>query len=68
MKIREGLAVGDYTDPGPYKNPQGTVAYEIENPAAPAQRKGERKADVKKPANEIKAVKPGRGGAHKDQH
>jgi len=29
MKVREDLAAGDYKDPGPYKNPQGTVAYEV---------------------------------------
>jgi manganese oxidase len=29
VKVREGLAVGDYTDPGPYKNPPGTVAHEV---------------------------------------
>ena len=29
MKVREGLAAGDYNDPGPYKNPPGTVAYEV---------------------------------------
>jgi FtsP/CotA-like multicopper oxidase with cupredoxin domain len=28
VKVREGLAKGDYRDPGPYKNPQGTVSYE----------------------------------------
>jgi len=28
MKVREGLAANDYKDPGPYKNPPGTVAYE----------------------------------------
>jgi hypothetical protein len=28
VKVREGLARGDYKDPGSYKNPQGTVAYE----------------------------------------
>jgi manganese oxidase len=33
MKIREGLARDDYTDPGPYKHPTGTVAYEVEAPA-----------------------------------
>jgi hypothetical protein len=36
MKIREGLAANDYTDPGTYKHPNGTVAYEIETPSAPA--------------------------------
>src|SRR3989442_7364540 len=29
MKIREGLAPNDYKDPGDYKNPEGTVAYEL---------------------------------------
>ena len=28
VKVREGLAKGDYKDPGPYDNPAGTVAYE----------------------------------------
>jgi len=29
MKIREGLQAGDYADPGPYRNPEGTVAYAV---------------------------------------
>jgi manganese oxidase len=29
MKVREGLTRDDYRDPGPYKNPPGTVAYEF---------------------------------------
>jgi hypothetical protein len=32
MKIREGLTRGDYKDPGPYKHPAGTVAYEVDPP------------------------------------
>jgi hypothetical protein len=28
VKIREGLARGDYKDPGWYRHPKGTVAYE----------------------------------------
>ena len=28
VKVREGLAKGSYTDPDPYGNPKGTVAYE----------------------------------------
>ena len=28
VKVREGLAKGEFKDPGPYKNPNGTVAYE----------------------------------------
>jgi hypothetical protein len=36
FKVREGLAAGDYRDPGPYRNPKGTVAYEVgSNAAAP---------------------------------
>jgi hypothetical protein len=27
--VREGLARGDYRDPGWYKNPPGTVAYKL---------------------------------------
>jgi len=34
MKVREGLGVNDYRDPGPYKNPEGTVAYEFKGAAA----------------------------------
>jgi len=32
MKIREGLDRDDYSDPGAYKFPKGTVAYQIEAP------------------------------------
>ena len=38
MKIREGLARDDYKDPGLYKFPKGTVAYEIETPPSEAPR------------------------------
>jgi hypothetical protein len=30
MKVREGLAANDYRDPGDYRNPDGTVAHEVE--------------------------------------
>ena len=40
MKIREGLARDDYSDPGPYKFPAGTVAYEVDAPAASPARQG----------------------------
>jgi manganese oxidase len=56
MKIRADLAANDYHDPGPYRHPEGTVAYEFkgapdlpprsENPAQSA------------PAQERAAVKP----------
>jgi hypothetical protein len=34
MKIREGMAHDDYSDPGPYKLPAGAVAYEVAAPTA----------------------------------
>ncbi len=34
VKVREGLAANDYRDPGPYKNPEGTVAYEFKGAIA----------------------------------
>src|SRR5260221_124521 len=40
MKLRDGLARDDYSDPGPYKNPPGTVAYEIDAPQAEPPRQG----------------------------
>jgi hypothetical protein len=35
IKIREGLATSDYKDPGPYKHPPGTIAYEVDGPVPP---------------------------------
>jgi hypothetical protein len=66
LKVREGLAAGDYRDPGWYHHPQGTVAYEWQGERpSPAQ------APVQTPATsptgqiELKAVKPGSGhGQH----
>jgi hypothetical protein len=37
VKVRSGLAAGDYKDPGWFEHPKGTVAYEIEGaPPLPA--------------------------------
>jgi manganese oxidase len=38
MKVREDLAAGDYKDPGPYKFPPGSIAYEITGDAGSAPR------------------------------
>ena len=52
MKIRDGMARDDYSDPGPYKNPAGTVAYEVDAPAAePPRQDGVSKAPPKAKAN-----------------
>jgi FtsP/CotA-like multicopper oxidase with cupredoxin domain len=58
VKVREGLGVGDYKDPGPYKNPEGTVAYEVQGAVAdPPRRSGAAAPSTNTPA--MKVVKPG---------
>ena len=63
MKVREGIARNDYADPGWFKHPPGTVAYEVENPAAAPVRKTEQ---GKAKGIEVNVVKP--KGGHKHQH
>lgn len=58
VKIREGLAANDYTDPPPYRNPAGTVAYEVASAAAPPAEKLKQPAPASKPAMEMKVIKP----------
>ena len=41
VKVREGLARDDYRDPGPYKFPPGTVAYEVDGAAGRGAGSGE---------------------------
>jgi manganese oxidase len=58
VKVREGIAAGDYGDPGPYRHPQGTVAYEYQGPVdAPARRS--ELSPAGRPAVEVKVIKPG---------
>src|SRR6266436_10195633 len=59
MKIREGMARDDYSDPGPYKNPPGTVAYEIDAPQAEPPRQGKPNEATKPP--EVKGMKGMKG-------
>jgi manganese oxidase len=54
MKIREGLAANDYKDPGDYKYPPGTVAYQVADSSAPSPRRSPAAAPNAGP----KAVKP----------
>jgi len=55
VKVREGLARNDYSDPGWYKHPAGTVAYEWKGEAPVAERKPAAAApashSVKKPSS-----------------
>jgi manganese oxidase len=61
VKVREGLAPGDYKDPGWFKHPQGTVAYSAE--AAKLSGPGEPQRQSPSPAapgdREFKVIKPG---------
>jgi hypothetical protein len=67
FKVREGLAHGDYKDPGWYKQPPGSVAYEWkgEEPAArraPAQ--PARTSPAKAASQDFKVRKPRSHGGH----
>ena len=67
MKVREGIARDDYKDPGWYKHPDGTVAYEVASAAAPAATRNA-PAATGKPTMEMNVVKPGAKGGHGSQH
>jgi manganese oxidase len=60
MKVREGLAANDYRDPGPYRHPAGTVAYEFKGAPEEAPRRSE--TTPASPAVEVKVIKPGSNG------
>jgi len=57
VKVREGIAANDYSDPGWYAHPPGTVAYEVASADIDAPRRAPRPA--KQPAVEFNVVKPG---------
>jgi FtsP/CotA-like multicopper oxidase with cupredoxin domain len=60
LKVRDGLARNDYKDPGWYKHPPGTVAYEWKGEPPRAERKPA--APVAK--NEVKVRKPSGHAGH----
>ena len=47
VKVRDDVARGDYKDPGDYKHPQGTVAYEFDGEVQQPTRAPAPKADAK---------------------
>lgn len=55
VKVREGLARNNYSDPGPYKHPQAAVAREVANDLPPIERpalndsEGDVEMSVRKP-------------------
>ncbi len=64
LKVREGIAADDYRDPGWYKHPEGTLAFEYKGEV---QREPARKVDAAsdKPATNVRAVKPrNHSGSH----
>ncbi len=69
LKVRSGQKAGDYTDPGWYEAPPGTVAYEWTGPLAePARFKSEggqsMPAHGKPAVGEVQVRKPKAGGGH----
>jgi FtsP/CotA-like multicopper oxidase with cupredoxin domain len=58
LKVREGLAANDYSDPGWYSHPQGTVAHEVEGATG---RDAPRRSELPSgpPQVEFNVVKPG---------
>ena len=67
VKVREGLARGDYKDPGWYQHPSGTVAYEWTGQSQKAERR-EAPAFDKSQTAEVTVVKPGGHPSSKNQH
>jgi hypothetical protein len=68
VKVREGIARDDYKDPGPYRNPPGTVAFEVASTAAPAAPRSPDKPSARPPAAEFNVVKPGAKSNPKHHH
>jgi hypothetical protein len=64
VKVREGLESGEYKDPGWFKHPQGTVAYNVESGKLSGL--GEPQRGSQSPAvpadRELKVIKPEAGG------
>jgi hypothetical protein len=63
VKVRDGLAADDYKNPGWFKHPPGTVAYELAGAAPAVARRNESPPASK--GDEMKVIKPGaRGHGH----
>lgn len=67
VKVREGLAKDDYRDPGPYKNPQGTVAYAFNGDVGAAPRAPDQPS-TRAPAAEFNVIKPGSNSTSTHEH
>ena len=58
VKVRDELAANDYKDPGWFKHPQGTVAYEWQGEQPSPARAQPKTTQSKGNEIELKAVKP----------
>ena len=67
VKVRKGIARDDYNDPGDYKHPSGTVAYEFTGIAPSPPRNGPPPSGANTKM-EFKVSKPGSKGPAHDQH
>ena len=65
VKVREGLASGDYKDPGWFKHPEGKVSYEWKGESKAVER-GPPAASDKTKAIELNVVKPGKQSPHRN--
>ena len=63
VKVREGLDARDYKDPGWFKHPEGTVAYEWKGEPKTAEQAPKQKLSSTKAA-EVRVVKPGARRVH----
>jgi manganese oxidase len=63
VKVREGIAANDYKDPGWFKHPTGTVAYEWTGEAKAAPRASAPSVDPNS-TKAVRVVRPGTSGGH----
>ena len=68
VKVRNDLAPGDYSDPGWYQHPQGSVAYEVDVAGAPVAQKSGAGASPENgmdmPGMHMPGMKPGATHQH----
>ncbi len=60
VKVREGIAANDYKDPGWFKHPEGTVAFEVDAKQAGATVRESGSKQSAKSEVEVNVVKPGK--------
>ena len=64
LKVRKNQTPGDYSDPGWYQHPKGTVAYEYQGPPPPATQAPATQATPAGKSVEVQVRKPHGHGGH----